>query len=210
MTTRDAVWVLYVWAFASQAGVPVPVAPSLLAAGALAGGGSLSFTAALAAAVGAALSADLLWYSLGRWRGTGALAVLGRLWRVPATFVHRAERLFLAHQLGFLVSARFLPGLNSIAASLAGAAGLSVGRYVLIASGSALVWAGMWTSLGYLLGDVIVDAAAPVGLPVLVLLAVALAGYVILKYARPFRAAHSARVASVTTESNGLLAHSKH
>jgi hypothetical protein len=41
-------WVLFVWVLAYQAGVPVPVAPSLLAAGALAGSGSLRFIMVLA------------------------------------------------------------------------------------------------------------------------------------------------------------------
>jgi len=46
--TPYAGWVLFVWVLAYQAGVPVPVAPSLLAAGALAGSGSLRFIMVLA------------------------------------------------------------------------------------------------------------------------------------------------------------------
>jgi hypothetical protein len=45
-------WVLFVWVLAYQAGVPVPVAPSLLAAGALAGSGSLRFIMVLLCVTG--------------------------------------------------------------------------------------------------------------------------------------------------------------
>src|SRR5439155_4397576 len=44
-------WVLFVWVFVNQSGVPVPVVPSLVAAGALAGRGGASCAVVLAATV---------------------------------------------------------------------------------------------------------------------------------------------------------------
>jgi membrane protein DedA with SNARE-associated domain len=184
---HHAGWLLFVWVFVNQGGVPVPVVPSLIAAGALAGAGGPSFVVALVAAVGAALCADLVWYSVGRWHGSRALAVFCRASHRPATCVDRAETLFRAHDLGFRFWARFLPELNPIAAGLAGAAGVNLARYVLVASGSALVWAGTWTTVGYLLRDVTADVAARVGLPLLALAVVALAARLAVAYARRLR-----------------------
>ena len=40
--TEYASWILFAWTLANQGGVPVPVVPALLGAGALAGSGRLS------------------------------------------------------------------------------------------------------------------------------------------------------------------------
>ena len=69
--------ILFLWVFGNQAGVPVPVVPALLAAGALAGTAG-DLTGILVLAVGATRCADLAWYSFGRWRGARALDWLRR------------------------------------------------------------------------------------------------------------------------------------
>src|SRR2546422_6484186 len=111
----------FAWVFGNQFGVPVPVVPALLGAGALAGSGHLDMAAIIAIAVGASLGADLTWYGLGRWRGAQMLKMLGRLSPNAGLLVGRARRVFSAHGAAFQLGARFLPGLNAIAAGLAGA-----------------------------------------------------------------------------------------
>src|SRR2546430_5811633 len=76
---HHAGWVLFVWVFANQSGIPVPVVPSLIAAGALAGRGGPSYAAMLASAAAAAVGADMVWDGVGRWRGPRALSTLGRV-----------------------------------------------------------------------------------------------------------------------------------
>jgi membrane protein DedA with SNARE-associated domain len=155
-----ALWVLFVWVLGNQAGVPVPDVPALLAAGALAGRSSLGFTVVLTLVVGATLCADLAWYSVGRWRGAQVLGALHRLLRRPKMRGDRVRGLYRAHHFGFLVSARFLPELNPVAAGLAGAMRVRLTRYLLCSAGSALVWAGTWAGLGCLVGGTIVEGAA--------------------------------------------------
>ena len=154
--TQSAGLVLFVWVLANQGGVPVPAAPSLLAAGARASTGALSFIVILPVVVGAALSADLVWYSLGRWRGAQGLAVVFRLLRRPRAALERVQPFFLTHRFGFLLGARFLPELNPVGAALAGATRVRPTSFLLSASGSALVWAGAWAGAGYLLRQAIV------------------------------------------------------
>jgi membrane protein DedA with SNARE-associated domain len=172
---QNAVWVLFIWVLANQAGLPVPVSPSLLAAGTLVGSGHLSFVVVLAAAVAAALGADLIWYGLGRRWGIRSLASLVRVLRQPPTSVGRIRDVFRTHQLGVVWSARFLPELNPVAAGLAGATGVTLSRFLLNAAGSALVWAGALTGAGYLLAGAISTSAPRAGLALTALLAVALA-----------------------------------
>ena len=141
--------VLFVLVLANQAGVPIPATPSLLAAGALAAGGRLSFGVILATAVAAALSADLVWYGLGRWRGAQTLAVLRRRVK-PRAWIDWVESLFLAHRFGTAVWRPILAGDES-SRSRAGRRQRSGARTLLLsASGSALVWAGAWAGAGYL------------------------------------------------------------
>jgi membrane protein DedA with SNARE-associated domain len=152
--TSELVSVLFVWVLLNQGGAPLPVVPSLLAAGALAAHSRTGLLVPVLATIAGALVADLVWYGLGRWRGPQALALLGRLSRRWAACVGNAEERFLTHQLGFLFSSRFIPEMNPIAAGMAGATGIVPGRYILIATTSALAWALAWMSAGYALGHV--------------------------------------------------------
>ena len=176
-------WALFFLVCANQAGVPVPGGASLVAAGALAGGGILSFPLVVAVGVGGTLVADLVWFSLGRWRGAQALGVLGRISRRARTYVLRAQGFLTAHRLRFLLSARFLPEMNPVAAGLAGAAGVRVLPYFSSAVGSALIWAGTWAGLGYVLSGVLARVAAQAGLLPTVAIAGAVVGYATFAYA---------------------------
>lgn len=150
----NAGWVLFLWVLGNQAGVPVPVVPPLLAAGALART-DLEFMSILAVTVGAALCADLTWYAVGRWRGAQTLARLRRHFRWASAHVDRLASLSPAHQVALLLSARFLPEINPITAGVAGATRTPFARYLLCAAATALVWAVTWMGLGYAVGAVL-------------------------------------------------------
>ncbi len=126
MILQHAALFLFAWIFGNQVGVPVPVVPALLGAGALAGSGDLSMAVIIAVAIGASLGADLTWYGLGRWRGAKVLKMLGRLSPSAGLLVGRAGHVFAAHGRVFQLGARFLPELNAIAAGLAGATKVNI------------------------------------------------------------------------------------
>src|SRR5438309_2422883 len=181
---HHAGWVLFVWVFVNQSGVPVPVVPSLMAAGALAGRGGSSCAVMLAAAAGAALVADMVWYGIGRWRSAQVLRLLGRVLHRPKVWIDHIEHAFHAHEVGFQLWAQFLPQLNPIAAGLAGATGVGLPRYIVIASAAAMAWAGTWIAVGYLLASVLADAIAYRGFWIVVLVAVAIVAFGALRSAR--------------------------
>jgi len=180
-------WLLFAWVLGNQAGLPVPVVPALLGAGAVAASARLSLSRIIVIAVGASLSADLTWYGLGRWRGARVLWMLTRLAPAAGLLIRRARRVFLAHVSVFQLGARFLPELNAISAGLAGTARMSIVRFVFYGLASALTWAGGWIALGYLMSDAVTATAAYLGVRFIVFFLAAFVLYLFLHRARRHR-----------------------
>jgi membrane protein DedA with SNARE-associated domain len=187
MILDHAEWFLFVWVFGNQAGVPVPVVPALLGAGALAGSGHLSMAVIMGIAVGASLAADLTWYGLGRWRGAWALKMLGRVAPNARLLVRCARHVFVGHARAFQLGARFLPELNAIGAGLAGTTNEGVTLFVCYGALSALTWAGVWIGLGFLFSHAVTETAAQLGIRLIVLFLAPFALYLALHRARRYR-----------------------
>ena len=200
MILHHAEWVLFGWVLANQGGVPLPAVPVLLAAGALGARGRMSLVEIVGLTVMASLCADLGWYGLGRWRGAGVLAVLGRLSPRAAAFVRRVHDGFLAHGAVFHLGARFLPELNPIAAGLAGATSMRIGRFVGYGAASALVWAGAWIGIGYAVGDAVVDFAVRFGIQLAGFLMATVLLCLIIRRARRHRVRHALGKARMTAD----------
>src|ERR1041384_7570724 len=92
--TRHGPLVLFLAVFVEQLGVPLPAAPWLLAAGALAGTGKINCVAALTAATFGSLLADLIWFYLGRYGGHRVVNLLCRLSLEPDSCVRRTQDVF--------------------------------------------------------------------------------------------------------------------
>jgi membrane protein DedA with SNARE-associated domain len=197
---EHAEWLLFAWVLGNQGGLPVPVVPALLGAGALAGNGHLSLGVTIVLAVGAALGADLTWYGLGRWRGARVLEILGRFAPSAGILVTRARHAFAAHGGAFQLGARFLPELNAIAAGLAGATKVSTMRFVCYGAVSALTWAGGWIGLGYVLSQAVTETAAHLGIRLIVFFLAAFALYLLFHRVRRHRLIRVFRQARVSPD----------
>ena len=201
LLVQYGVVVVFAWAFAVQAGLPAPAVPMLLGAGALSGVGRMDFAMAVAAAVTATVGADVLWYLLGRSHGTRVLGTLCRFSLNPDSAIRHAKERFAAHRLRYLILAKFLPGVNPLAAGLAGAVPIRPGSFLRYDAAGALLWAGVWITLGYLCADVIglmVAGAARLGTPLVIAIAAGLIAYVALKYAKRHRFLHHLRRSRIT------------
>jgi membrane protein DedA with SNARE-associated domain/rhodanese-related sulfurtransferase len=201
LLTQYGLAVVFAWAFAVQAGLPAPAVPMLLGAGALSGSGRMHLALAIAAAMTATVGADVLWYALGRSYGTRALAMLCRFSLDPDSLIRHAKERFAAHRLRYLVLAKFLPGVNPLAASLAGAVPIRPGYFLAYAAAGALLWAGAWITLGYLCAEVIgliATRAARFGTPLIIVFVVGLIAYVVFKYARRLHFLRHLRKARIT------------
>jgi membrane protein DedA with SNARE-associated domain len=195
--------VLFGFVFAEQVGLPIPAAPVLLAAGALAGTGRINLPMALAIATSASLLADLIWYHLGRRRGSRVLAVLCKLSLEPDSCVRRTETLFARHGTRSLLIAKFVPGLSTVAPPLAGIFGVGVARFALYAGAGALLWTGGWSGAGYLASDALepmADRAGRLGSWLVAAVIVAVVGYAALKFVQRRRVIRRLRVARISPE----------
>src|SRR5215467_853281 len=117
---RHGYALLFFWVLAEQSAIPIPSVPLLLAAGALMHTGKLNAFLAIVCCVIAALIADSVWFQLGRSRGRRVLRLLCRLSLEPDSCVRQTENAFLKYGMRSLLVSKFVPGLNAVAAPLAG------------------------------------------------------------------------------------------
>ena len=144
---------LFAWVLIEQMGLPVPAVPLLIAAGALAGSGKMNFALAAGLAVTAVLLADIFWYYLGRYRGSRVLKLLCRISLEPDSCVRRTEDVFARHGARSLLIAKFVPGLNTAAPSLAGIFRMAVPRFLAFDGLGAVFWVLTFVLLGYGFSD---------------------------------------------------------
>jgi membrane protein DedA with SNARE-associated domain/rhodanese-related sulfurtransferase len=145
--------------FLASLGLPLPVSISLLAAGAAAHEG-LQPAAVFAVAWSAAMAGDLLLYLGGKYTGWWLLAGLCRLSVNPEQCIFSAADRFYARGPQTLLIAKFIPGLGTVAAPLAGSLHMRPRRFLsLMGIGDAL-YCGAYLTAGYLLHRYIREVAA--------------------------------------------------
>jgi membrane protein DedA with SNARE-associated domain len=177
--------------------------PLLLAAGALAGTGRMSFFASLFCAVLAALAADMLWYQLGRRRGIKVLQFLCKISLEPDSCVRRTEGVFAKQGARSLLLAKFLPGLGTVAPPLAGIFHMRARRFLLFDGLGSMLWAGTFLGLGYIFSgqiERIAEHLASLGGWLLVLIVAALASYISYKFIARQRFLRELRIARITVD----------
>jgi membrane protein DedA with SNARE-associated domain len=146
-------WLLFGWVVVDQLGVPIPAAPVLIGAGVLAGTGELDLAPAVAVAAAAALLADLVWYEVGRRRGSAVLQILCRVALEPDSCVRRTEDTFGRYGARSLIVAKLIPGYQTVAAALSGMSLIPLPRFVAFDALGALLWSGLYIGIGFALHD---------------------------------------------------------
>lgn len=183
--------------------MPLPATPALLAVGALAAVGKIDGGLALALIVAACLLADLIWYGLGRRHGSRVLRLLCKISLEPDSCVRRTEDVFIRYGVRTLIVAKFVPGLSTVAAPIAGVIGVGLPRFVTYSALGSLLWGGTWTGLGYLAGDAVkqvADQGGRVGTVAAIALAVAGVGYVVTKWIKRRRFLRELRIARISQD----------
>jgi membrane protein DedA with SNARE-associated domain len=198
---RQGYALLFGWVLLEQMGLPIPAVPLLIAAGALAGAGKMNLTFAVALAFIAVILADLFWYSLGRYRGGRILKLLCRISLEPDSCVRRTENLFVRHGVHSLLVAKFVPGLNTAAPSLAGIFRMPVRRFMIFDSLGGFSWVATFAGLGFTFSDQLEQIAAHAlrwGGWLVAVLAGSLAAYVLWKFIQRRRFLRRLRIARIT------------
>jgi membrane protein DedA with SNARE-associated domain/rhodanese-related sulfurtransferase len=149
-----------IWVFAEQMGLPIPAIPILLAAGTIAGTGKMNLFLVTALTLGAALSADLFWYRVGSAHGSRTLSKLCRVCLEPDSCVRRAKNLLERHGLRSLLVSKFVPGLNALAAPVAGTIRVPWWQFAAVDGVGILVWALTFELLGFAFSNQLEKIAA--------------------------------------------------
>ena len=138
---------------AEDFGIPVPGETVLIAASVYAGVGRMNIVAVGLIAVAAAVVGDNIGYLIGRTGGRPLALRYGKYVFLTAARLDRAEEFFKRHGGKVVTVARFLEGLrqaNGIIAGIVGMHWLKFAAYNLL---GAVLWAGLWCTLGDLAGN---------------------------------------------------------
>ena len=204
-TGLEGYLLLFGWVFAEQIGLPLPAAPVLVAAGALAATGSLNFALLISTALSASLLADSLWYRAGVSRQDAVNRF--KLRHQDSHVLRSAERLIERYGSRSLIFAKFVPGMSLAAPPLSGTCGIKLSEFLLFDVLGALIWSASLAGIGYFSGSTIKSGSIQVSAITCLLLCAAVAiGFAGTQFARPawnklskrsFEAAVASRVSSV-------------
>jgi membrane protein DedA with SNARE-associated domain/rhodanese-related sulfurtransferase len=148
-------WVIFLWVLTEQLGIPVPSAPLMLTAGTLTATHKLSLPLVLLSALLASLIADTTWYIFGKRYGAAVVRLMCRLSFESSACVRKTEGVFTKRGATALLVAKFVPGLGSVAAPIAGQIGMGYGKFALCDAGGVLLWFLTVTLGGRFFGDVL-------------------------------------------------------
>lgn len=164
--SRHGAVVLFVAVFVEQLGVPLPAAPWLMAAGALSAAGAANCFVAVCAAAMGSVTADVIWFYLGRTRGNRVLKFLCRISLEPDSCVRQTLDVFDRYGMRAVVAAKFVPGLSTLVAPMAGSSGMSAPRFFFFDVVGCFLYAGCFILLGALFShqlEQIMDALSGLG-----------------------------------------------
>ena len=202
LLARYGAVILPILVVAEQVGVPLPAVPALLGVGALAATGRGSIPLVLGAITVVALTVDLAWYEVGRRRGAPVLARLCRLSLEPDSCIRRTQDIFVRYGVRGMLVAKFMPGLTTVMPPMAGIFGVGRLRFVCYEILGVLLWAGLWTWVGYLFSDAITTIVAQLARleRAVGVVAAVVAGYIVAKYVRRRLFLRALRIARITPE----------
>ena len=200
--------IIFAAVFLDQMGVPIPAAPWLLAAGALAAAGKFHWLMGLELSVLACLIADSIWFYLGRFKGAQVLGFLCRISLEPDSCVRRTMNVFTRYGWRGILLAKFVPGMSTVTPPLAGMTDMTAGRFLLVDGVGSLLYCGSFFLLGFLFSNQIAFIAAVLeqfGIGLLKVIAVILILYVAFKYWERRRLLRELKMAKITVNELGQM-----
>jgi membrane protein DedA with SNARE-associated domain/rhodanese-related sulfurtransferase len=192
---------LLAFVLAEQLGLPIPSTPMLLAAGALSGLGRMSLAFAWSLAIAASMAGDSLWFLLGRYRGASILNLFCRISLEPDTCVRKTQTTYSQHGVNWLLFAKFVPGLSTIAPPMAGMFKVAPWRFLAMDAAGGMLWSGAYLLVGWLFRNQLEIAAfylERLGSGLVVLVFGSLLLYIGFKYFQRQRVYHDLRVSRIT------------
>lgn len=138
---------------AEAVGLPFPAALAMVAAGAAVASHALAGPAVLLAAMAALALGDSAQFWLGRYTGWALLGFLCRLSMNPETCMLRSAESFYKRGKVTLIIAKFIPGVNTMAAPLAGSMKMPFGQFLRLDLAGAMLYALTYMAVGFVSRD---------------------------------------------------------
>lgn len=147
--------IVFLWVLVEQLGVPVPSTPILLTAGTLTVTHHMHLELLLVAGMVACAISDSVWFRLGGRYGSVVTRWVCRFSLEAASCIRKTEDVLTRHGAAALLLAKFVPGLNSMAAPLAGQSKMRYRTFLLYDMGGAFLWVATFLLVGRFFGDAI-------------------------------------------------------
>jgi membrane protein DedA with SNARE-associated domain len=176
-------------------GIPVPGETILIAAAVYAGAGKLNVFVVGLVAVLAAIVGDNIGYAIGFFGGRALVLRFGKYVRLTDERLDKAEAFFARYGGVVVAGARFIEGLRQANGIVAGISRMAWPRFLAFNALGAVLWVGVWTSVGYLAGSNITpiyNGVTRYSLYLLIALAVLIAAFIVRVVVRRRRRARRA------------------
>lgn len=172
---------------------PIPSELIMPLAGFTVARGQMQFIPAIAAGVLGTVIGALPWYYAGKILGTERLQQLadkyGKWISISSKDITKADRWFDRHGSKAVFFCRLVPGVRTLISLPAGISGMHLVPFLLYSTLGTLLWVGLLTYLGYVLGDnyeLVDEYLGPVSKIVVVTLFIAFILWVVRKNMRRY------------------------
>src|SRR5262249_1732682 len=156
LISRHGYMLTFAIVLAEAIGLPMPAALALITAGAASASHIISAPAVLVVAILAMLVGDYTLFVLGRYTGWALLGLLCRVSMNPETCILRSAESFYKRGKVTLLFSKFIPGLNTMAAPLAGSMRMTPAQFLRLDLAGAALYAGAYFGAGFLFRDFLV------------------------------------------------------
>jgi membrane protein DedA with SNARE-associated domain len=151
--SRHGYLLVFAIVFLEAAGFPAPAALALIAAGAAVAAHILRGPLVYFNAVGGMVLGDILLFVIGRYTGWALLSFLCGLSLQPETCILRSAESFYKRGRVTLLFAKFIPGVNSVTAPLAGSMKMKPFEFLGLDAIGVSIYVLAYGSLGYVFRD---------------------------------------------------------
>lgn len=147
--------ILFLWVMLEQLGMPVPSTPILLTAGTLTATHGMRMHWVILAVLLGATAGDFVWFRLGGRYGNAVTRWICKFSLEAASCIRKTEDMLTRHGAAGLLVAKFIPGLNTMAAPLAGQSKMPYRVFLLYDTIGTFFWASSLVLGGRFFGDAI-------------------------------------------------------
>jgi membrane protein DedA with SNARE-associated domain len=174
-------WAIALLVMVEDFGIPVPGETILIAGAVYAGAGRLNIVSVGIVAVIAAVIGDNIGFAIGHFGGRALALRWGKYVFLTEERLDKTEHFFNRHGGKIITIARFVEGLRQANGIIAGISGMHWRRFLAFNALGAVLWVGVWITIGYVSGNHIVaiyNYITRYSYYVLIALAVLVVGYI--------------------------------